>query len=119
MKVIQNALKILYSIQCYLLLLITITFIFFLLYSKFVFGNVLYYGNENNFPKENYLWVLFPFYSIAIFALLVWFFSTFFYTISGKYKIAEYTNKIGLVGFILNMILFITDPFGFWKYLDT
>jgi len=97
-----------------------VAFLVIALYSKLFLGWVLYYGkvDERNIGHEslfNLLMILF--YGLVI-SIILWGISTAVMIINGKYSLATTSNKIGILGFIIGIVVLYLDPFGLSKWLN-
>ena len=109
--------KDLYIIICYALLAAQLGFICILVYNKLVYHRQLYYGDDKD-PAEvsaNYFYVLKTLLYSTFALVIAWAIFTPLAVLANKRTTLE-SDRIGLskgiVGFIIAVILLITDPFG-------
>ena len=105
-----------------LLLLAQLLFLGMLIYNKVILGRVLYYGNteEPNNGFEKYFETLrFLLYSSFI-LVVIWGILTPVAVISNRRLEKDKINiLIGLLGFVIAIILLLTDPFGIFKWFTS
>lgn len=105
-----------------LLLLAQLLFLGMLIYNKVILGRVLYYGNteEPNNGFEKYFETLrFLLYSSFI-LVVIWGILTPVAVISNRRLEKDKINiLIGVLGFVIAIILLLTDPFGIFKWFTS
>lgn len=105
-----------------LLLLAQLLFLGMLIYNKVILGRVLYYGNteEPNNGFEKYFETLrFLLYSTFI-LVVIWGILTPVAVISNRRLEKDKINiLIGVLGFVIAIILLLTDPFGIFKWFTS
>ena len=119
MKGFDKTFKFIYTIQCYILILISISSLTAILYSKIFFGRILYYGvpDFRNIGHQEFFDILSFLYISSLPLVIAWPFFAFIIFAIEKYRnSSRLSTKIGVAGFILSLLFLITDPFGIWKY---
>ncbi|MEO7983171.1 MAG: hypothetical protein ABI688_03710 [Bacteroidota bacterium] len=115
----MNNFRKLYLFTCVLLLFSQLLTLFILAYCKKVLGKVLYYGDpeEQNPGHEKYFTALEILLYSTFILVILWCILTPFAVIANRrsYEEAKINIYIGATGFVLAIILLLTDPFGIFK----
>ena len=116
--------KDLYAVISYSLLIAQIGFISILLYNRLIYHRTLYYGGDED-PREisaNYFYILKTLLYSTLVLIITWAVFTPLAVLSNKratVKEERIGMSKGITGFIIAIILLITDPFGLFKWLTT
>jgi hypothetical protein len=118
MKGFDRIFKSLYSLQCYVLLIIPLLLLTTMLYFKVSIGRILYFGFQDfrNIGYQNFFHVLSLLYSISILLVITYPFFAMFMINTKKIAFNTLINKIGILGFISCAVFHVADPFGIWMY---
>ncbi len=114
--------KDLYAVISYSLLIAQLGFVSILLYNKWIYNRNLYYGDPDKKIEDisaNYFYVLKTLLYSTFILAIAWAFLTPLAILSNKRTVAE-EGRIGLIqgtlGFVMAVILLVTDPFGMLKW---
>lgn len=108
-----------YILICCLLVLAQVLFLTILMYNKFMYGRVLYYGNrdETNPGFEKYFIALQILLYSTLILILIWGILTPLTVLTNRRLYKHKINiSIGVIGFVLAITLLILDPFGILKW---
>ena len=111
--------KLFYILISCLLVLTQVVFLAILLYNKFLYGRVLYYGNsdETNPGFEKYFITLKVLLYSTLILTLIWGVLTPFTVLTNRRLDKHKINiSIGVIGFVLAIMLLVLDPFGILKW---
>ena len=98
-----------------------IGFISILLYNKIIYHRTLYYGGDED-PRDistNYFYILKTLLYSTLVLIIAWAVLTPLAVLSNKRATMEKERigmSKGITGFIIAIILLITDPFGMFKW---
>ena len=111
--------KFIYSSQCYGLIVVSVSSLITVLYSKIFFGRILYYGvpDERNIGHQSFFDILSILYNFSLLLVILWPFFAVISIATEKYRnSSKLISKIGVAGFIATLHFLIADPFGIWEY---
>jgi len=115
--------KDLYIVISYALLIVQLGFISVLLYNKWIYHRELYYGGDKKIEdiSLNYFFILRALLYSTFILVVAWALLTPLAILSNKRTIVEEERvgmSKGVLGFIIAIVLLITDPFGMLKWFS-
>jgi len=115
----MTLLKSIHKILCYIPISIQIFFLILAIRSNIFWEYIPYYGrvDKRNIGFQSFFDLLMILYDCLIVSLILWSLSSINMHMKDSFSLNKTSNKIGILGFIISIVVLFLDPFGIFKYL--